>query len=216
MQDKYSAVILAAGCSSRMLQFKPMLPLGDMTIIERVIVLFKETGIEDIRVVVGHRRSDILPVLERHGVEQIVNPSYMEDMFSSVVAGLAGLAPDTEAFFILPVDIPLVRPATIRYLIETYQTLPGKIMRPSFKGLRGHPPLIPFAYARNITEWNGRGGLRGVLAQLEYNAIQVEVPDENILFDVDSPEDYEKLLVKWCQLDSESFAEIAHTQSQNL
>lgn len=200
MQDKFSAVILAAGYSSRMVEFKPMLPLGDMTIIERVITLFKESGIEDIRVVVGYRRNNILPVLERFEVKEIINPNYMEDMFSSVVTGLAGLAPDTEAVFILPVDIPLVGRSTIRYLIDTYQTLPGKIVHPAYKGLRGHPPLIPLTYARNIVEWNGRGGLRAVLEQLESDAIQVEVPDENILFDVDTPEDYEQLLVKWRQL----------------
>ena len=57
--ERITGVILAAGFSSRMEgEFKPLLPLGTETIIERVVRLFQGNGIDDIRVVIGHRRAE--------------------------------------------------------------------------------------------------------------------------------------------------------------
>ena len=53
--QKVSAVILAAGFSSRLKDFKPLLLLGEMTLLERAIRLFHQNGIRDTQVVVGHR-----------------------------------------------------------------------------------------------------------------------------------------------------------------
>ncbi len=62
-QDKISALILAAGLSSRMGQFKPLMPLGDRTVLASAIQPFRAAGIEDVRVVTGYRASDLSPVL---------------------------------------------------------------------------------------------------------------------------------------------------------
>ena len=209
MQHRFSAVIPAAGYSSRMGRFKPMLPLGETTIIERVIKLFQGCGVEEILVVVGFQRDCMHPVLERSGVKEIISHRYREGMFSSVVAGLTASSPGTEATFILPVDIPVVAASTISRLMDTHHRSPGKILRPVYAGLRGHPPLIPRIFAESIAAWDGEGGLRAALAQWESETIQVEVPDENILFDVDTPDDYEQLLVKWRRLNSTHSAGVA-------
>ena len=52
MKDKrISALIVAAGMASRMKTFKPLLRLGEKTIIEHVIDTFRYAGIQDIVVV---------------------------------------------------------------------------------------------------------------------------------------------------------------------
>ena len=79
------AVILAAGSSRRMGRFKPLLELGDRTIVERVVSLFREADILDIRVVVGHCREELEAVLERLEVRVLVNERHGEGMFSSVL-----------------------------------------------------------------------------------------------------------------------------------
>jgi molybdenum cofactor cytidylyltransferase len=53
--------------------FKPLLPLGEETLLERVIRLFRETGIADVTAVLGHRAECAMPVLQRHGVRPALN-----------------------------------------------------------------------------------------------------------------------------------------------
>jgi hypothetical protein len=101
-----------------------------------------------------------------------------------------------DAFFVLPVDVPLVRPATIRRLLRFYQQEQGEIIYPRFLGKRGHPPLIAGRLARKIADWHGEGGLKAALAQWESTAFDVDVADGNILLDMDTPEDYRLLREK--------------------
>ena len=62
-----AAIILAAGKSTRMGCDKPLLPLGDRTVVERVVDLFQSAGITDVRVVVGHHAERLMPVVRLAG-----------------------------------------------------------------------------------------------------------------------------------------------------
>ena len=188
-----TAVILAAGYSARMGQFKPLLNLGGRTVIERVITSFKEAGISDVRVVAGYRRKILVPLLDRLGVEVIINYRYAEGMFSSVQAAVKSLGPSTEAFFLMPADVPLVRAATISYLAETCSRNPGKILVPAFGERRGHPPLISARFAGEIISYSGAGGLDSIFGLHTADILILPVPDGNILLDMDTPGDYEDM-----------------------
>lgn len=193
MTHTATALILSAGFSSRMGDFKPLLPLGGMTLLERSITLFRSVGVDDIRLVVGHRRRELEPLLERLDVRTIVNDRYQEGMFSSIQAGAESIIDATVPFFVLPVDIPLVRPASVRRLLEEYREGCDQVLYPCFRGKRGHPPLIAGRHARMIVDWRGGDGLRGALAQLENSSRNIEVCDEHILNDMDTPEAYGEL-----------------------
>ena len=125
-------------------------------------------------------------------------------MFSSVTAGVATLGSEVDSFFVLPVDVPLVRPATIRRLLRFYWQEQGEVFYPRFLGKRGHPPLISSRHAREIAGWQGEGGLKAALAQWEPAALDVDVADENILLDMDTPEDYRLLREKVERIDRKS------------
>ena len=104
-----SAIILAAGFSSRMDGFKPLLPLGESNVLTHAVDIFLKADIGDIRVVIGHRASEIRSLVKATGAEAIINPRYRTGMLSSIQAGIMNLPKTQKAFFILPVDIPLVR-----------------------------------------------------------------------------------------------------------
>ena len=187
----FSALILCAGRSSRLGAFKPLLPLGEETLIERVIRLFREAGVVDMTAVVGHRAESILPLLERHGVRPVLNARYDEGMFSSLRAGIGSLDRSRRAFFVLPVDIPLVRPETLQALIDAFLDGEIDVCRPCFRGRYGHPPLIASALIPAIEEFDGKGGLRALLARWRGRTADVAVEDPGILLDVDTRDDYE-------------------------
>jgi len=188
--ESASALVLSAGFSERMGDFKPMMMLGEMTILERVIRLFQSIGVNRIHVVIGHRAAELAPLIRRWGARGVMNARYAEGMFSSVVAGVSSLDAETKAFFVLPVDIPLVRPATLRELLRALPDGGLAICHPTFGGRRGHPPLIGGLHIRSILEWRRGGGLKALLSRLEQHASDVVVVDEFIHRDIDRPADY--------------------------
>lgn len=191
-----TAILPAAGLSSRMKDFKPLLPLGNTTLLASSIRLFQHCGIRDIRVITGHRSEDIKPIIQEMGAVPIHNPNYLEGMFSTVLTGIRQLQSECEAFFMLPADIPMVRPHTVKEILRAYENGKGKIIYPFFDGQCGHPPLISCEYVPDILAWNRDGGLQACLKQFEGRSYNIMVCDEAIHMDADTPEDYQNLLKK--------------------
>jgi putative nucleotidyltransferase with HDIG domain len=185
-----AAVVLAAGESGRMGDFKPMLPLGDEPVVARAAALFRAAGVSDIRVVVGRRGPEMAPVLRDIGVFAVENPDPGRGMFSSVVTGLEALPDGCRAVFVLPVDVPLVRPHTIARLADAWRRGRGRVLYPRFRSRRGHPPLIDVGLVPEIRRWRGSGGLRGALAQREEEAADVETADSGIHTNMNTPAAY--------------------------
>ena len=187
------AVILAAGYASRMGTLKPLLPLGRSTVVEEAITRFRKAGIEQVSVVVGYQAERITPVLDRLGVNWVFNEKYESGMLSSVLAGVRDLGSRMDAFFLLPVDIPLVKPTTIKRLSNEYCVGNSWVIYPCFQGERGHPPLISITCLSRDLSGDHSGGLRAFLMQYEHMARDIEVVDQAILMDCDTPADYESM-----------------------
>ena len=188
-----AAIIPAAGSSSRMGHFKPLLQVDGQSLIQRAISVFRQNRIDDIIVVVGHRAADLEAALVKEEVCIARNEAHMRGMFSSVKIGMRQLPDHSEAFFVLPVDIAFVRSATIGRLIEAFRNHPGRIYHPCVANRRGHPPLIPAHLAEAIAGHDGKGGLRRALKRWADLAVDVPVADRHILLDLDMPEDLLKL-----------------------
>ncbi len=196
-----SAVVLSAGFSSRMGKLKPLLPIGGKTVLERAISIFRESGVGDVVVVTGHRGDEVRSVAESAGARAVENSDYRDGMFSSVKAGLNSIDPESRAFFLMPTDMPLVRPLTVRLVSSAYLENPGKIVYPAFAFDRGHPPLIPAELKSAVLNSRKNGGLRAVLEEYEHLALDLPVPDRNILFDMNRPENYEEAVKRAENLD---------------
>ena len=59
---KTGALIVAAGMSSRMGDFKPMLNIGSISIAQRVVATFQQAGVDKIVMVTGYQAA----MLEHH------------------------------------------------------------------------------------------------------------------------------------------------------
>ena len=194
---RIGAVILSAGLSSRMGDFKPLLRIGVRNALEHAVDGFLQAGIEEIVVVTGHRADEVANVAESLGVKVVHNPSFEEGMFSSVQAGVGALREAVEAFFLLPVDHPLVEARTIEALVDVSKKQDQLIVYPTYHGKRGHPPLISMKLADEILNEVAPDGLRVVLAGFDDEASEIAVADEAILLDMDEPADYERLQQYW-------------------
>lgn len=194
-----TAVILAAGESSRMGQSKPLLPLGKKPVLDHAVETFHTAGIFDIRVVTGHQGDKIRKALSTLEVKWIHNEVYRQGMLSSIKKGLESIPRDKKNFFLLPVDIPLIRPRTLEILLEEWPVPENgrPILYPTFAGERGHPPLISTNYIPDIMKWDRQDGLRMFLAQHDADAMDIPVIDEYILKDMDTLSEYESLVAAW-------------------
>lgn len=205
--NKIAALVLAAGYSSRMVDFKSLLTLGGIKVIERAINTFRKAGITEIVVVIGYRANELIPVLDDLKVRYVFNENYDAGMFSSIVKGVESLQPETKAFFLLPGDMPLVKSHTIRLLSRAFNKVEADVIYPVFQKRRGHPPLIAASCFSEIQSGEGIGGLRQILQGREEKAYNVEVLDEGILLDLDTREDYQKVNAEYYRRDIPTQAE---------
>lgn len=202
VKNEISAVILAAGFSSRMHDFKPLLPIGNVPVIGRLVQGFAEAGLDEIIVVVGHRQEEIkaylktLPDNVRSALKIKPNPIFAEGMYTSVQAGVAEVSEDKQGFFMLPVDYPLVSKEIFIRLMSFW--LNGKqaetrLVYPVYGEKRGHPPLLSTEFIPEILLKEQPMGLRSFFKDHQYHAENLAVDDETVLWDMDSPADYAKL-----------------------
>lgn len=170
--------------------FKPLLKIGGRTILERSIELFQRTGIGDIVAVLGHRSDELIPVVEKTMARFVVNQHYHDGMFSSIQRGVREIGQQCDAFFLLPVDTPLVRTSTIMQLLETFESMPTTLIcTPQYNDRNGHPPLIDTCLIDEILAYDGQGGLRSLLRNYQDKSCSVAVPDKHILMDLDTRND---------------------------
>ncbi|MGD0681542.1 MAG: DVU_1551 family NTP transferase [Terracidiphilus sp.] len=193
VESRIAAIVLAAGYSSRMADFKPLLPLAGSTALERCIGLFRAAGVAEVIAVLGHRAEELQPLAEHAGARCVLNPRFEQGMFSSISIGSRALAGRVEAAFVLPVDIPLVRPNTIRQMSSVFVTRRDGIVYPVFEGRRGHPPLIARKILSEAAEEGVVGPLFDLLARHENEAINLLVADHGIHMDMNTPAEYETL-----------------------
>ncbi len=193
-----ATIVLAAGYSSRTEgDFKPLLRLGGTSIVERVITSHLDAGIKDIRLVVGYRADEVIDTVKHLGIRVVRNRNFREGMFSSIQAGVATLDSEIQAFFIMPVDIPLVDPRTIQSILDMNAKNNRGITYPVYRGRKGHPPLITRRFISEILVSPAPDGLRGILNNHKNESCEVEVDDEAILMDIDTMEDYIRLQSFW-------------------
>lgn len=190
------AIILAAGESSRMGRCKAVLPLGEQTVLEHEVGLFRDAGLEHIAVVTGFHAPSIRPVIKRLGVLEVRNPHPERGMYSSVCVGIAALESLCAGVFILPVDIPLVRSCTLQLVEQAWRASGGGIAMPCIEGKSGHPPLMATSYAQAMRGWKGQCGLQGFFDTVADQIISVSVPDELMLLDMDTPEAYDVIRIR--------------------
>jgi len=197
MTEGFAAIILAAGHSSRMGDFKPLLSVGEKTALEHAVALFHGNGIRQVAVVSGHHGERLEPLLRQLGVTHIPNSLFRQGMFTSVQAGVRNLGDEVRAFFLQPVDVPLVRSQTVQTLLHAWLTGQPGIIQPAFNGIYGHPPLISTRYRSAILDYHGEGGLKLLLRSFTGDTLLLELPDEQMLLDMDTPEDYQRLCRRW-------------------
>lgn len=186
------AVVVAAGLSSRMGVFKPLLSIGDTTIAVSTVRRLLEGGAHRVVVVTGNRAPELRRALQELPVNFVHNECYsFTQMFDSVKIGLMEVG-ECDAVFITPVDIPMVSPRLLkRMLAQTGQEQVDAVC-PRVAGNTGHPLLLCSTAFQSILKYCGNRGLKGALRGLRLAFCDTD--DIGCLLDADTKEEYHRIL----------------------
>lgn len=190
-----SAIVLAAGRSRRMGRFKPLLPFGDRTVVERVVDALLAVPVDRVLVVVSEERADeIRRALGGRAVTYTANPDPDAGMLSSVQTGLRALGGGVDHAMVCLVDQPGVPTEAYRALLEGAAGS-GRPAAPQFMGRLGHPVLIPRSLFPEVLALDPRTqSLKDLVRRHEPELLRVPVDSDAVLHDIDDPESYAREL----------------------
>ncbi|MBL8967467.1 MAG: NTP transferase domain-containing protein [Spirochaetaceae bacterium] len=201
MREILDCVMPAAGASSRMGAWKPLLPWGRATLVEAAVGGALAAGLR-VLLVVGHRGREISGLFAgREGVVIVENPDWERGMLGSIQKALPLV--ESEAFFCANADMPGIAAGDYLALAATWEASGraapsrddpardrgGIALFASHQGTAGHPVLLPRAWSADILTLGPGERLRPFLFSRTHRLIE---RGPGALMDLDTPEDYER------------------------
>lgn len=159
----------------------PMLQVGTIPIIQRIVITYQQVGIFPIVVVTAGESDDIRRQLSPFGVIFLHHPGTRQpELMDMVRIGLEYLQGKCRRMAVTPVDVPMFSPATLNALLDTE----GGIVAPSCEGRGGHPVLLSAEVLPRILGYQGENGLRGAFSACDCPRTWVEVADKGVVANV--------------------------------
>jgi molybdenum cofactor cytidylyltransferase len=193
-------LIPTAGKSRRMGQPKLLLPLRETTVLEQVLAAVRSAGVDEILVVVAPEMDALAQLASAAHAHVLRLAADTPDMRATCVHGLAWiedhfhLEPD-DGWLLLPADHPTVRPDVVGALTTAAQEDADKtIIVPTHAGRRGHPTWLAWSHVDAIRALPSQQGLNAYIRTQTLHTRELSWPSDEILRDLDTPEDYQRLL----------------------
>ncbi len=183
-------------------QPKLVLPVGNSTVIGRVLTALRDGGVTTSCVVV--RRGDVAleEEIRRHGIEPLRPEFDPPDMRASIEHALAWIEPlfrptADDAWLLLPADHPVMDASLIQRLTARWQSVDGDVLIPTCSGRRGHPLIARWSTIAAVRQLPRDVGVNTWLRSPSTRVTEWPVDDPRVLCDLDCPEDYQRLLAEF-------------------
>jgi molybdenum cofactor cytidylyltransferase len=195
-----AAVVLAAGESRRMGRPKQLLPFGEQTMLERVVDTLLSAGVGEVVVVLGHEAERVRAVLGDRPVQSVINAAYRQGMLSSVKCGVRAVGTVYDAALFALGDQPHIEPAVVSEVIRAYRTGNAGIVIPRYGAKKGHPIIINLQkYRQAIIGLPEDAGLNALMQEHADDVRLIDVATEDIIRDIDVPDDYTRELARFTE-----------------
>lgn len=189
-----SAVILAAGGSSRMGSPKQLLRFRGTSLLRRAVETAQAVPAEQIIVVLGYAADQLMPEVKDTGATVVLNDQWMDGMSTSLRGGLAAVSHEARGVFVYPADMPLITPEALRELARRQQASGRPAAMTEAAGVRGVPVVITRSlFPALMIQEGDTGGAQYLRAHPDL-VEPVHFDDADLVRDVDRPQDYQRLL----------------------
>jgi len=177
-----TCVLLSAGNSKRFGSPKALAKLHNETVIEHLQKILVETQVYEIIVVLGAYADKIKPYLLDHKkVRSVYNKDYNFGQTSSFKVGVETVPRNARGIMLLPVDYPLITADTVNTLIRHFLDESPRILIPTFKGRKGHPPLYSADLRDEILALDNEIGLNSIAYAHQSETIVYSVEDVGVI-----------------------------------
>jgi molybdenum cofactor cytidylyltransferase len=196
------AVIPAAGHSRRMGRPKLLLPLGEATVMARLLAALEHPAIAARLVVVRPDDEPLRAEVQRSGGIALQPVQPPPDMRTSVEHALASIQerfaprPD-DGWLLVPADHPVLDRGLVDRVIAEWQTHRPEVLVPTCGGRRGHPTVFRWNLAAAVSGLPSDCGLNQLVRDSGREVLEVELGDPAVLTDLDTPADYKSLAARW-------------------
>ena len=188
-----SAILLAAGKSSRCGENKLLLPLRGRPMVLHTLEALRACAFAELIVVVGYEEARMRSVLSNQPCRIVPNPDFEQGMSGSIRAGLRAVGPSSRAVLVCPADMPLLRPRDVCALQAAFEADPDRIVAPSAAGRQANPVILPRRFWPEIEALSGDVGCKEILRRHPESVAYVTLPSVGVLQDADTPEAVENL-----------------------
>ena len=190
---RVTAVVLAAGRSSRMGRHKLLLPWGETTVLGQTISNLLKTSVNDVIVVSGHDAQEVDRIARQYVAKSITNANFESgEMISSVQTALGSLPGNCEAILVVLADQPMVESKSINRIVEAWAVNKSDLVAPVYGDRRGNPVIFGRKYFEELLSLPAGAAPRDILARHDSELHLVPMETDSILYDIDQEEDYER------------------------
>lgn len=171
-------------------RLKQLLPWDGVPLVAWQARQLRDAGAEDVIVVLGHAAQEIRAAVPPEA-RIAINEAYREGRATSLRCGAEATPDDVEAILILSVDQP--RPSWLsRRLIEHWRATHALVVSPRFVSGYGHPILLDGSLLPELREVSDETlGLRAVIDRHVDRAESVQIANDALQADLNTPSDYE-------------------------
>ena len=187
-------VVLAAGASTRMGSAKSSLEVDGTTFMTRAVKALRDGGCRDVIAVIGPDNGPAGAAASQAGARVVMNVARDSEQIDSLRLAIRNLDPGAVAIAVLPVDHPLASAATTDAVIRAWAAARAPIARPTYAGVAGHPTVFAAELFDELLHGKLPEGARSVVAAHAAELLDVEVPDPGVTADIDTPDDYRRLV----------------------
>jgi len=187
---KLSAIVLAAGLSSRMGENKLLMNYKGCPMSEYIFKNLKHNSMWLNEVLVVGRLQETKEMAEQYGFAYIHNSMPERGMGYSLALGVQA-AGACDGFLLALADMPDLKTGTIHTLCESFVKNPSRITVPVYGGRRGNPVIFPVSFRKQLSALDGDKGGRDLIRSEQQNIARVQIYDAGILRDIDTKADFE-------------------------
>lgn len=181
----HTAVLLAAGASTRLGRPKQLIEFDGETLLHRIARALLATSPRELVVVLGHDAARMHSALDDLSLRIVIAPDHSRGMSASLRAGIAALDVDCAGALVALTDQPALDVPHLLALRDAWRYAPARAIASAYAGVLGVPAMLPCAWFADIARLEGDAGARELLRARDVIAIDAAA----LAHDIDCPGD---------------------------